>query len=214
MFMNAYDLKHALQRLSAHFDEGAHERRRRLANKRFTIISNDCWGAEVYKDLDLPFDTPLIGTFLVDPCFIALCHDPEIILRAPLRFVESSRYEHVNMLRKKKWFPTGTLGDTVEVQFLHFTSEAEALEKWNRRLGRSHFDRLFFKFSADNDPIIDPAHLAAFDALPLRKIAFSNGKHLGSYESVITIPEYIVDGKSMYPISLKHFDIVAWLNQA
>jgi uncharacterized protein (DUF1919 family) len=110
-------------------------------------------------------------------------------------------------------FPIGVLdGGELEVQFMHFASENEAAEKWSRRLGRTHFDRLFFKFSANSDPTFDIEYLRRFDALDIRKIALSKTSY-PEFPSVVTIPEYIVDGKAMYPISLRHFDIVNWLDQ-
>jgi len=204
--------KHAVQRW-IDLPPGYRERRKRLLNRRFTVVSNDCWGAEVYKDLDLPFDTPLIGTFIMAPCFLRIAADAERILRSPLAFVPASRFEEVEEL-KRGWrpFPTGTLDDgRVEIQFMHYGSEDEARSKWERRVERSHFDRLFFKLSGDKDRFGD-AEFAAFDALPIRKIAFS-AKSRPGLSSVITIPGYDRDGKTMYKITLAHFDVVNWLNQ-
>lgn len=204
--------KHAVQRW-IDLPPGYRERRRRLTNRRFTVVANDCWGAEVYKDLDLPFDTPFIGTFVMAPCFLTICGDAERILRSPLQFVPASRYEEVEQL-KRGWrpFPTGTLDDgRVEIQFMHYGSQAEAAAKWARRVERSHFDRLFFKAAGEKDRFTD-RELAAFDALPLRKVAFSANPH-PELASVVTIPNYDRDGKTMYRLTLPHFDVVDWLNR-
>jgi uncharacterized protein (DUF1919 family) len=158
----------------------------------------------------LPYATPLIGTFLLAPCYLAVARDCERILRSPLEFVAESRYPEINERRQSHWYPVGRLADGVEIQFLHYASQDEAADKWARRLERTAFDRLFFKLSADKDRFED-ADLAAFDALPIRKIAFSAKLHPG-LKSVVTIPDYTVDGKLLYPIALAHFDIVAWLN--
>ena len=47
-------------------------------------------------------------------------------------------------------YPIGKLGNDVEIHFLHYKSETEAQEKWNRRLKRMNFNNILFKFS-DND---------------------------------------------------------------
>ncbi|GAC1614705.1 MAG: hypothetical protein NVS4B5_03630 [Vulcanimicrobiaceae bacterium] len=78
------DVKDALQRLAALAESGSRGRRARLRTTEFTVVSNDCWGAEVYKDLNLPFQTPLIGTFLAGPCYMRLVSDCSRILRSQL----------------------------------------------------------------------------------------------------------------------------------
>ena len=203
-------VKDVFERMGASLSEGSRERRRSLTNKRFTIISNDCWGAEVYKDLGLPYETPLIGTFVMGPCYMRLVTDAPRILTSKLEFVAHSRYAEINERRATQWYPIGRLSDDVEIQFLHYRSQEDAQAKWARRLVRSHFDRLFFKLSADKDRFVD-ADLVQFDALPINKVAFSERSH-PNLTSVITTPNYTPDGKAMYAISLERFDIVAWLN--
>ncbi len=71
-------------------------------------------------------------------------------MKQPLTFVTVSRHEHINVYRTQKDldYPIGLLGDNVEIQFLHYHSEADAMEKWNRRLQRvaKNDEDLFFKF--------------------------------------------------------------------
>ena len=62
--------------------------------------------------------------------------------------------------------PIGILGD-IEIVFLHYKSEKEAMEKWNRRKQRIHWDNLFIKFSEMNE--CTKEHLLIFD-----KLSFSN----------------------------------------
>ena len=58
--------------------------------------------------------------------------------------------------------PIGILGD-IEIVFLHYNSEEEAMEKWNRRKQRIHWDNLFIKFSEMNE--CTKEHLLTFDQL-------------------------------------------------
>jgi uncharacterized protein (DUF1919 family) len=206
------NLKEATQRLSAHFDPGSQNRRRRLKKRDFTIVSNDCWGAEVYKDLHLPFNTPLIGTFVSAPCFLSIAENPEKILSAPITFREISKYDYIEETKARygRRFPTGVLADDVEIHFLHYESTAEAKAKWTRRASRINFERLFFKLSADKDLCTDEI-IRAFDQLAIRKLVLSSEPH-PDQPSVVTTSNYTIDGKSMYAISVEHFDIVEWLN--
>lgn len=165
----------------------------------------------MYKDFGLPFQSPYIGTFLVAPCFMKLVHDVKRITTSPLTFVERSRYDYINQLKENRPFPTGLLDGNVEIQFLHYASEDEAAEKWRRRVGRSHFNRVFLKLSADKD-LFTVQDLRTFDALSnSHKIAFSRNAH-PDISSVVHIPEYVNDGCLMYEISLRHLNIIDWLN--
>jgi uncharacterized protein (DUF1919 family) len=204
------DVQDAVQRVAFSFSTASRSRRKRLRDDRFTIVANDCWGAEVYKDLGLPFSTPLIGTYLCAPDFMALSERPAL-LRAPLRFASRSRHDAVNAKREERSHPIGLIGDGIEIQFLHFGSEEEARAKWERRSARMHFDRLFFKASIGKDGWTDE-HLRVFDALPIRKVAFAP-KPYPDLANVVHVVAYTLDGKELYSASLAHFDIVTWLNQ-
>jgi len=128
----------------------------RVTNREFTIISNDCWGAQVYQELDLPYRTPFMGTFLMAPCYLKLLQDLPGYLRSPLHFTPQSRYEFTDcdyLLKRNERhaYPIGLLKDDVEVHFVHYANEQEAREKWNRRLQRTLWDQgqLLIKFSND-----------------------------------------------------------------
>lgn len=207
----ASELKDSIQRFMADVRPAVWARRRRLRNRDFAIVSNDCWGAEVYKDLGLPYATPLIGTFVVAPCFVQLARNPKRLLQSDLRFTPRSKYAYYDAKRAaERPYPIGVLGDAVEIHFLHYASDEEARTKWYRRLERTNLDRLFFKFSLDNDPFPCSEELRTFAALPIRKVIFSKENH--RVDGVVRIPSYVVDGKSMYLRSLPHFDVVRWLN--
>src|ERR1700733_1243073 len=99
-----------------------------------SIISNDCFGGEVYRSLDIPYNTPFIGLMLMAPCYITLLMNLEYYLDQDLSFIQVSKYELVNiMLKEKGYFPIATIGKEIEIQFLHYESEMEARQKWEKR---------------------------------------------------------------------------------
>ena len=207
-------IKSEVQRLQYAASPESRKRRRRLRPEvvPFTIVSNDCWGAEVYKDLGLPFTTPFIGLFIAGPCFTRLVSDFKRIVESPLRFIETSRYPDVVPIQQRKPHPTGVLDDGVEIHFLHFDSEHDAATKWNKRVERIAYDRSYFKISADSDMPFTDAELQTFDALPHRHKLVLTKRTLRSVSCALTIPDYNGDGKLMYDVSMKHFDIIDWLN--
>lgn len=186
--------------------------RQRLRNKTFSIISNDCWGAEVYKHLNLPFNTPFIGLMLSAPCYLKLVANLRHYLAQPLEFQAQSKYDNINEL-SARWahpIPIATLGGDVEIQFLHYHSEEEARDKWNRRVQRINWDNIFIKFDAGKDRGT-PELAKEFDQLLLPKVTLLRESQAG-ITSAVVIPAYTEDGLLQFERSLPYFDLVGWLN--
>ena len=124
-----------------------------LKNKNFTIISNNCWGGFVYQKFGLEYMTPFIGLFIFAPDYIKLLNDFENLIFSKVSFIEpkSSRYiQEILVDDKLPKYPIGILNNDIEIHFLHYKSEKEALEKWNRRIKRINFDNMLVKIS-END---------------------------------------------------------------
>jgi len=193
----------------------------RLEKERFTIISNNCWGGEIYRSLNLAYQSPFVGLLIFAPCYIKLLRDFKSYLSTSLTFIPDSRYEIANQNREKgTWeqYPIGLLGGEVEIHFMHYASEAEAREKWDRRAQRISWDEpnsLFFKF-CDRD-LCNPNLLEEFDHLELpHKICFTSKQH-PNLQSSIWVKEYrnhdcVADGATLYRVGRKYFDVIDWLN--
>lgn len=100
---------------------------------KFAFVANNCWGAEAYKLYQKEFNTPFIGLFLMGPDYIKLLEDFDTYMNTKLEFTESKGYN----------YPIGRLND-VEIHFMHYHSEEEARDKWERRTKR------FLEFSVQN----------------------------------------------------------------
>ena len=118
--------------------------RRRLKNKNFTIICDNCWAGKVYQELGLPYQTPFVGMFVFSPDYIKMLKNLKYYLSGniPLTFVKESKY----IKDFDNAYPLALLDD-IELHFLHYADEEEATQKWNRRLERIHWDNLYFKFN-------------------------------------------------------------------
>lgn len=183
-----------------------------VRNKNFCIFSNDCWGGELYRCLDLPYNTPFVGLMLMAPCYIKFLKEPRKYLEAKLEFAPESKYPLVNELRRNSsMFPVGKILD-IEVQFMHYKTEEEAFEKWSRRKSRINWSNVYVKFSLDKDYATDN-HLTDFDLLPYeRKICFSKSDHPDSL-SCMKIADFVENGKFLFRASMKQFDIAGWINE-
>lgn len=145
--------------------------RRKMAGlrgeKSITIISNNCWGGHVYRYFGLSYTSPTVGMFFFTEEYIRFLKHLDYYLSLELKFIplEQSRYSEELKQRNHLTCPIGVLDD-VEIVFLHYHSEDEAREKWNRRKKRINIDNLIVKMSEMN--LCTEAFLREFDSLPFK----------------------------------------------
>ena len=73
-----------------------------LRNKDFVIISNNCWGGQVYQWYQLPYNTPFVGMFIYGPCYIKLLKNFDHYMAQELKFGAVSIYKD-----RAKTYPLG-----------------------------------------------------------------------------------------------------------
>ncbi|MBC6697795.1 DUF1919 domain-containing protein [Hymenobacter puniceus] len=183
---------------------------RLITNRDFTIFSNDCWGAELYKYLDLPFNTPFVGLFLMAPCYLEFLRNPRFYVSQGTIFQHKSRYSIINQLREENPYPLATLGSKVEISFLHYSSEEEAREKWCRRVARINWNNLLVKFDGSKDGAT-PALVHEFEQMPYRRLLLVKEPVPGSTTAVV-VPNYTNNGSHMFLNSLPNYDFINWVN--
>ncbi|MEP5255640.1 MAG: DUF1919 domain-containing protein [Winogradskyella arenosi] len=181
-------------------------------NKDFVIISNNCWGGEIYNRLGLKYNTPFIGLFIYGPDYIKLLENFDDYMNYDLHFILESKWNKSNIS-----YPIGLLND-IEVHFMHYKNENEALTKWNRRLTRmkniTNKDKYYLKI-CDRD-LTDLYIINRFHKLPFKnKISFGiknfnqkNHFQLIENENNLSVP----DGVSLYRHSNKYIDVLKWVN--
>jgi len=183
-----------------------------ISKKDFCIFSNDCWGAEIYRKMQIPYNTPFVGLMMMAPCYIKFLKDPHKYLESKLEFISESVYKKINELRtQNRKFPVGKILD-IEILFLHYKSEKDAFEKWNRRKARINWDNICVKFTMDKDYATEE-HLKEFEILPYeRKVSFSKNSYPYA-KSCLKINNFVEDGVELFCICMKQFDIIEWLNK-
>lgn len=192
----------------------APQRAARVADAKFSIISNDCWGGGAYGHAGLMYRTPFIGTRILAPCFLRLLSDLRGFLSAPLAFIADSRYPFIEERRAATLgrYPIALLHGAVEVHFVHEPDEATAARKWERRLTKLHWDNLYIKFSQDPEACTE-ALLEEFDRLHYPyKVCFTYREY-PALRSTVFMPDYFVAGAPMYFLSRRYFDSIGWLNK-
>ena len=139
--------------------------RRAVKERDFTIISNNCWGGRTYQYFDMPYLSPTVGLYFYSEDYLKFVSDLHYYLNIPLKFISASQSKYYEELKKRGQTEKviGVLDD-VEIVFLHYKSEEEALEKWNRRKARINFNNVILKYSWSN--LCEENHLEMFDNLP------------------------------------------------
>lgn len=167
-------------------------RRKKIHHSDFTLISNNCWGGTVYESYGLMKNSPTVGLFFMASDYIEFLSHFEQYLQAELTFIlpGESRWKHENESSPQfGTYPIGLLklreGAGVEIFFLHYHSQNEAKEKWERRVERINRAHLLVKFNDQNG--CTDEHIHAFDLLPFKnKICFTV-KKFPQYKSVVTV---------------------------
>lgn len=110
----------------------------RLKNTEPTIISNNCFGGYVYKNLGLKYMSPTVNLSIKMLDFLEFANNLEGYLSAEL--TEASADE------ESEDYPVGKLvynGHPIYVHFLHYRTFEDAADKWNRRKTRVNYDNLY-----------------------------------------------------------------------
>jgi uncharacterized protein (DUF1919 family) len=163
----------------------------------------------------LPYLSPTIGLYFYAPCFIELLKDLKTTINLPLTFVESSKYEDANVFRNENFkYPIGRLGTGIEIQFLHYKTEEDARDKWERRKQRINWDNLFIACT-DRDGMTEQL-MTAFDELPYEKKVIFAGQPYATIKSAHYLKAFKKDKivgdlyNQRYVVS-QSFNIKEWL---
>jgi uncharacterized protein (DUF1919 family) len=186
--------------------------RRQVKRRDFTVISCNCWGAEIYRDLRTPYRTPFVGMYILPDDYLHLLENFSQLMSQPLEFTVPGR------VGTGPSYPVGLLDGRIHIHFVHYRAEAEVRMMWERRCGRmvQDLNRTFFMF-CDRDGCTRE-HLERFDHLPFRhKVAFV-ARPAPDVRSAVVVPhpnplvDYVEEGPPLYRRCQRIFPVADWLN--
>lgn len=182
--------------------------RRRLSNKNFTIISSNCIGGVLYKELGCKFLSPTINLYILPEDFLKFVKNLEYYLQQELKFIESTNYN----------FPVAQLLD-IKIYFMHYKSEKEAKEKWVERSKRINYKNIFI-IMTDKDGCTEK-QIKDFDNLPYEnKVIFTNRKanqysseyYIKGFEHLNSVGDIINYSNLLGIRYYDQFNFINWLN--
>lgn len=166
----------------------ANLRRKKLNKQKFTIISNNCWGGEVYESYNLIKQSPTVGLFFWASDYIKFIKSLHYYLEQPLVFIDPKSSIHFDDLKNDRHYgsyPVAKLGD-IEIYFMHYKSKKQVIQKWNRRVKRIDWNHILYKFNDQNGCTLED--IKEFEKLPVKnKICFTVNKGFSKYPDVIKI---------------------------
>lgn len=186
----------------------ARKMQRELKNKDFTILSCNCAAGILYHRYDLPFLTPTINLWIEQNDFLKFVSELDYYTAQELVFIETDA-----------GYPVAQCGD-IKIWFNHYTSEADAREKWESRKKRIRKENLFILMSERDG--IGREEILKLGEVPCRgRVIFTSHK----YEDIpyaVFLPPYEGEDQVGYylqknpltdrTVMEKYFDFTKWLN--
>lgn len=138
------------------------QKRLKLTNHNFSLITSNCTGGFIYHWLGLQFRTPFINLWMTNNDYIQMLENFDDFIRTPL-------HEDTDATEP---YPVGIGWGGGRVLFTHYRSFEEANKKWEERKKRIDCHNMsvwMTNWSGDEDI------LRRFDALPFEnKVIFVN----------------------------------------
>lgn len=178
-----------------------------LKNTNFTIFSQNCIGGVMYHDLGEKFNSPTVNILFDSKDFIEFMSKIKYYLSCQIVFMESDFP-----------YPIGKLGGEITIKFIHYHSEKEVIEAWNKRKQRINWDNIFV-ICCDEGLSYDD--MITFDNLPYKNKVLFMHKNIKEIKCGIYCKEFLDKtdarllnfanplGKRYYQ---KYINYVKWIN--
>jgi len=178
----------------------------------FSIISDNCWGREFYKFLELPYITPTVG--------IGIGNDF-------LDFIENLNSESAHEVKELdqthcypivgEIYPVGST-PYAKIHFLHYKRFDVAQRLFRMRYKKINKNRIFYKIDFDFYSSHTSENIKRWNKMKLpNSVAFYSDDTLKFYSGKIHNGIYIkkkksIDNNYIFGYTQKYFDYISWLN--
>ena len=169
-----------------------------------SIISSNCFAGRLMQDVGMEYNTPTLGLWFMPDDFQKFCSNIEYYLNSEIREKKHSKNElgeYKRTHRLKHPYPVGSIGNDVEVHFLHYHTFEEAVEKFKRRANRINLNSLIMIAFEQNGCTEEDVKI--FDAIPYKRKLFFCSKPY-PYDSVVYIKEFAHLGQVGDPYKKGH----------
>lgn len=155
-----------------------------LHNKDVSIISQNCVGGVFYHDMGLQFLSPTVNLYLTSNEF----------LKYVINIKKYNDIVPVVTMDDEKKYPVGKLGD-LTLNFMHYHTCDEALQKWEDRKKRINYDNLFVMVI--DDKYFTEDSYKEFEKISYDKILFTTDKVYAGKPDCLVLDKIFENGKSL-----------------
>lgn len=177
---------------------------RKYIGQDTSLISSNCFAGRIMQDIGMEYNTPTLGLWFMPDDFPKFCSNLEYYLHSEIREKKHSKNElgeYKRTHRLKHPYPVGSIGNDVEVHFLHYYTFDEAVEKFKRRANRVNLNSLIMIAFEQNG--CTEEDVKEFDTISFkRKIFFCSKPY--PYDSVVYIKEFAHLGQVGDPYKKGH----------
>lgn len=112
--------------------------RRKIKSKEFTLITQNCIGGVIYSNLGMEFTSPTINQFIEDENFVKLVENLEHYMKIKPKKVTDCFIDPIDPNIK---YPIIKIDD-IKINCLHYKDCKQAIDDWERRKKRIHWDNI------------------------------------------------------------------------
>ena len=141
-----------------------------------TLISQNCIGGVMYHDCGAKFLSPTVNLFIMPHDFMMFVENAEKYLSGTPIVKDGEKY------------PMGELSDGIKINFMHYETKEEALEKWEQRKQRINKKKIFV-ICIERDGFDEEA-FDAFKKIPYPKALFTRNIKWKDEKDCIFMPQY------------------------
>lgn len=153
--------------------------RKKLKNRSFSIISNNCTGGYIYQHYGIEYKSPTAGLlFGTAEDYVKICKNPHKYFEKDPVIIPRESCKHYDVMKNMNhWgqYPVGVVED-IEIYFMHYHDQEEAISKWKKRCKRINYNNLFFLLT-ENETCTEK-DIREFCSLPIKnKVCLTYNKY-------------------------------------
>lgn len=197
------------------------KQRKRLQNRDFTLLTENCLAGIVYHDFGMQFLSPLINGEFSTEDYIKFLRNPKYYMQQELVFV-SNKDKSLPPFYQELDCPIAEIGD-LHFRFTHYhMSEEEIRRIWNKRRSRIIWGNLWVVLCEKKGCTLE--HMWQFEDLPYEhKLILTchdypelkHAFHVPGFEDIGFIDNLLKDMPGFFSTARKYydqFDFVTWFN--
>jgi len=167
----------------------------KLKETKISIVAESCYGAYIYQNLKLEYNSPFIAMRIQSDNYIQFLKNPfEYLKQKPIMIGNKQNNNTLNHLEGCYLYPKLSLNKEIIFHCTHYKNAEEALDKWMRRIKRINWNKLLFMMVLDSEQMIED--FSKIQDIPKLGLCYREVKEC---KDIISFPQYAeMDWKYSY----------------